>query len=1326
MATLALSAVGSAVGSALLPGGVSVLGASLSGAMIGQQLGALAGSYVDQALFGASGQSRTFTGPRLSDLSITASSEGAAIPRLFGRARLGGQIIWATNYEEEILKTTSGASGGGGKGGGGSSGGASTTQVEYRYYGNFAIAVAEGEIASIDRVWVDGAVLDLSQFTYRVYKGTHNQLPDSLLEAKQGAGNAPAYRGVAYIVFERMPLAQFGNRIPQFSFEVHRSVDAFHNLVRAVTVIPGSGEFVYGPDVVNHIVGGGQSEAENVHTKQGGTDWTVSIEQLQDALPNAKAVSLVVSWFGTDLRAGQCQLRPGVELAAKDTSPIVWSVAGLGRAAAHLVSLKDGKVAYGGTPSDATVVAAIQDLNGRGINVTFSPFVLMDVADNNGLINPYSGTAPQPSYPWRGRITIDPAPGQGASPDGTAAAGAQIASLVGTAQVAHFAILGTSVVYSGPAEWSLRRMILHNAHLCKAAGGVDAFVLLSELRGLSWVRDGAGSYPFVAALIALAADVRAVLGPATKITYAADWSEYFGHQPADGSGDVYFHLDPLWASANIDAIGIDVYWPLSDWRDGRNHLDWLAGTRANHDLDYLKGNLFAGEGFDWYYASQADRDNQLRTPITDGSGKPWVYRFKDLKSWWLNSHYNRPGGVEELAPTAWTPQSKPVWIMELGCGAIDKGANQPNVFVDPKSSESSFPYYSTGTRDDLIQRRYLQAFHEGFDPAHADYVAGANPVSSQYGAEMIDLSRLFVYAWDARPYPAFPNNIDVWGDAGNWHLGHWLNGRVANVPLDAALNAIMNDYDFSAFDVSGLHGALSGFVIDRVMAAREAIQPLELAFFFDSIESQGAIKFRHRGAHAAAAQVVPDDLVEESPDKALYGLTRAQETSLPASAKISYISAVGDYRSAVTEARRLVGASGRVSMADLPMVLDAPQAARIAETWLFEAWNAREKASFTLPPSKLAVESGDLIELTVTGRARTMRVIDVADHGARDIEALGLDVQVYDAIAGPVREGRAIEGAQSGAPLALFLDLPLLRGDETPHVGYVAATQTPWPGGGVAFYRSPESSGYVLKSVATAPAVMGVTLGDLPGGPAGRWDRATVLQVRLDAGALNSVTPLALLGGSNVAALQADNGEWEIVQFETAQLIAGNTYELSTLLRGQAGSEIHMRGPTTAGARFILLDSSLSPVEMTLDDIALPYNWTYGPANRDLGDSSYAVLQHAFKGAGLRPLAPVHLKGNRSAGGDLTIDWIRRTRTGGDGWEQPDVPLAEDSESYEIDILDAAGTTVLRTLITGTPSVIYSAVDQIIDFGAVQPNVKLRVFQMSAVIGRGSSAKATL
>jgi hypothetical protein len=89
--------------------------------------------------------------------------------------------------------------------------------------------------------------------------------------------------------------------------------------------------------------------------------------------------------------------------------------------------------------------------------------------------------------------------------------------------------------------------VLHVAKLAQVAGGVDAFVIGSELRGVTTVRDSAAHFPAVDALVTLAGDVRGLLGSATTITYAADWSEYRGHQPADDSGDVFFHLDPLWA-----------------------------------------------------------------------------------------------------------------------------------------------------------------------------------------------------------------------------------------------------------------------------------------------------------------------------------------------------------------------------------------------------------------------------------------------------------------------------------------------------------------------------------------------------------------------------------------------------------------------------------------------------------------------------------------------------------------------------------------------------------------------------------------------------------
>ncbi len=1318
MATLALAAVGAAVGSTVLPAGISFLGATLTGAAIGSQFGALAGSYVDNALFGSSGQSRAVEGPRLTNLHITASTEGAPIPRLYGRARLGGQVIWATDFEEEVI--TSSQSAGGGKGGS-FGGGASVTSTEYRYYANFAVALSEGPITRIGRVWADGRELDLTGITWRLHKGTETDAVDSLIAARDGAGNAPAFRGTAYIVFERLALAEFGNRVPQLSFEVQRTTDESDNDIRGLVLIPGSGEFVYSTVPVRQIVVTGYEVGLNVHSRQGPTDWDVAIDQLQSSLPNAKSISFVVSWFGTDLRAGNCNVVPGVEVNGKVTQPISWSVAGLNRAGAYVVSEHDNFAAYGGTPSDQTVIGAIRDLTARGLRVTMTPFILMDVPVGNTLPNPYGG-ASQPTYPWRGRITCHPAAGQSGTVDKTAAAAAQIASFVGTATPAHFSIVGDTVVYSGPNEWSYRRMILHQAFLAKAAGGIEAFQIGSELRGLSTVRSNANTFPFVTALMALAADVKSVLGPTVKVFYTADWSEYFGYQPGDGTGDVYFHLDPLWASASVDAIGVDVYWPLADWRDGRAHLDYQAGYRSVHDLNYLKANMQGGEGYDWYYGSQANRDAQIRTPITDGAGKPWVYRYKDIKSWWLNPHYNRPGGVESSTATAWVPQSKPFWFMEIGCPAVDKGANQPNLFVDPKSFENGLPYYSNGVRDDLMQKRFLQAFRDAFDWTKTGYVSGLNPVSTVNSERMVNLDHIHVYCWDARPFPEFPSDIVTWRDGANWSRGHWLNGRLSSTPLNEAVSRILKDFGFADYLAATLNGTVPGYVIDRVMSARDALQPLELAYFFDSVESGGKIAFRHRGQEGTAASFTTNDLVEVRAGDPLVTLTRGQETELPASAKLRFLSEEDDYQQAVAEARRLTGASGRVAQADLPIVLDDGLSGAMAETWLYETWAARERASFSLPPSSLALEPGDVVALTSGGRTRALRLTDVSEHGVREIEARSIDPDVYGRISSAGRTPAPKPPIQVGSPGIAFMDLPLLGATAAPESGYVAAVQVPWPGS-VAVYSSPQTSGYQLKALVPAPAAMGSTLDALLPGPEGRIDWRPTLRVKLIQGTLASADMVTMLGGANTAAIKNASGDWEVIQFLNATLVDVKTYELSGLLRGQGGTETAMQATVAADAPFVLLDSAVTQVPLAHGDINVTYNWRYGPGNRSIGDASYVTVPYAFKELGLRPYSPVRVKGAR-ASGDLAISWFRRTRIGGDTWDVTEVPLSEDSESYDVEIY--SGATLKRTLTATAPSVTYTTAQQTADFGSVQAAVSVKVYQKSVVYGRGAARAAVV
>ena len=894
MASILLASAGAAIGGSF---GGAVLG--LSGATIGGAVGSFAGSVIDSWIISSLAPGQRIEGQRLENLQITTSTEGAVIPRIYGRMRIGGNIICATDFTETVNTTTTG----GGKGGG-----PKITTTAYLYTASFAVALCEGAITNIGRIWADGKPLDLSNVTWRIYNGDETQQHDPFIAAKMGTGNAPAYRGTAYVMFEELPLEQFGNRIPQLSFEVFHPLvepDTAEGMVRAVTLIPGTGEFVYATEPVSRGTGG-NTASENVHATNAVPDIVAALDQLQAAAPNLLSISLVVSWFGTDLRAGNCQITPGVENATKLTTPEIWAVNGVARARAHVISLDaTGRTAYGGTPADFSVVQAIKEIKARGLRVTFYPFLLMDIPAGNTLPDPYSDNATtfeQAAYPWRGRITCSPAAGYAGTVDNTAGAATQVSAFMGNAQAADFSVSGEAVSWTGGADWGYRRMILHYAKLCAAAGGVDSFLIGSELRGLTTIRDGltiangAASYPVVTALKQLAADAANILGAGTAISYAADWSEYFGHQPQDGSGDLLYHLDPLWADPNISFIGIDNYLPLSDWRDGFDHADAQVGWASIRDLGYLRSNIEGGEGFDWFYASPANRSAQIRTQITDGAerfallspdrsftetsgatlldadfggpatrqndaafsamvplpatpidgvlferggsgtglllvlrdggtifryragkgsvtapdaetaildipvaampfdgevhelawdvilatgtirlwcdgallgsasatdgalnswagsgsgcfgasgsaatnitgeptvgwpvpcpnplfmydqaitrisgGSDWVFRPKDIRSWWSNAHQNRRAGNPLLQPSEWMPQSKPIRFTELGCPAVDRGTNQPNVFYDPKSAESALPYFSRGWQDEAIQRRYLEA-----------------------------------------------------------------------------------------------------------------------------------------------------------------------------------------------------------------------------------------------------------------------------------------------------------------------------------------------------------------------------------------------------------------------------------------------------------------------------------------------------------------------------------------------------------------------------------------------------------------------------------------
>ncbi len=470
--------------------------------------------------------------------------------------------------------------------------------------------------------------------------------------------------------------------------------------VGGVHLLPATGEFAYdtipAQGAQRVAAGLGPLLPMNCFYAPGGskTDYSYALDQLQAAHPECTTVSLVVAWFFNSENAASCNIYPSTNyllgeferLVGGVWTPSHWMVSSLTEAdypgVIPLPALRGTtNFVYGGTPSDPSIVRCIQDLKSRGFKVVFYPFLL--------------GTGS--GFPWRGRITY--------SPDISSAATSAVNAFLGSAAVGQFTqdAVNLTVAYSGYLyDWTYRRMILHYANLCCVAGGVNLFVIGSELRGLETIRgpawadagttDGSGyaiwDYPFVGGLVQLAADVRTTFNNSgyTKnlstlqnlITYSADWSSWMGYQHPGANGQ-WPHLDSLWASSNIDIVCFDNYLPLTDWTTGNGGVDatefwtapaytgaWpppsssmsnlgLSGVPTIYSSDYLTGNIEGGQYFDWYYNDGANdgrgfdpNGSGLQVSLCEGdrlaqarnaySANQQILANKQLRWWWNNTH----------------------------------------------------------------------------------------------------------------------------------------------------------------------------------------------------------------------------------------------------------------------------------------------------------------------------------------------------------------------------------------------------------------------------------------------------------------------------------------------------------------------------------------------------------------------------------------------------------------------------------------------------------------------------------------------------------------
>lgn len=531
----------------------------------------------------------------------------------------------------------------------------------------------------------------------------------------------------------------------------------------------------------------------------------------------------------------------------------------------------------------------------------------------------------------------------------------------------------------------------------------------------------------------------------------------------------------------------------------------------------------------------------------------------------------------------------------------------------------------------------------------------------------------------------------------------------------------------SDYDVTRLTDTLEGFILDRPITVRAALEYLTSAFFFDIVESDGILKCVPRGSESIKS-VPEDDLIpaKKKGVQDVLEINYAQELELPQRVNVTYLDRPFNYDPVTqTSQRQVVRAVDQVTV-NLPIVMGATRAKQISDITLYGTWKERTSFNLTLPPKYVRIEPTDVITVTVNNVPHEMRVFktNMEANGVMKVSAVAEDISSYDFYTPPGETSSTLEPPTLvPGTIAKFVDAPPLPSDTVANQGLlrigVAADGQNWNGS--AIYRSDdggEAGGntFTLLAGMDGAATFGAITTALPAGPFEVWDTVNEVEVILTSGSLASVSELGVFNGANAALIGN-----ELIQFENAQLIGENTYKLTKLLRGRQGTEWAI-GTHAAGERFMALTPALYTTAIANNLIGRQLFYKAVSVGNSLGNTD--ELAFTYTGRNLKPFAPVHVTGVRGGSGNLTISWIRRSRVDAEWRDGVGIPLGEESEVYEVDILD--GSTVVRTTPATSPTASYSAADQTTDFGSVQSSIDVKIYQLSAVVGRGYAAEATV
>ncbi|WP_353283390.1 glycoside hydrolase TIM-barrel-like domain-containing protein [Wolbachia endosymbiont (group A) of Pogonocherus hispidulus] len=650
-------------------------------------------------------------------------------------------------------------------------------------------------------------------------------------------------------------------------------------------------------------------------------------------------------------------------------------------------------------------------------------------------------------------------------------------------------------------ENQYNKFIEHYASIAKQTK-VEGFIIGSELVRLTKIRDEQGNYPAVIELVKLAKRIKLDLGKEVTVTYAADWSEYHSY-------DGWYNMDELWSSQFIDVVGIDAYFPLTDGPE----------PPFGYSAEDVMGGWSSGVGYDYFYDYSKIEPEKVK--YNDSR-----YAWKNIEKWWSEAHIN-PGGSK----TKWQPKMKKIWFTEYGFPSMNGCTNEPNVFVDKGSIESKYPRYSNGEVSFLSQK-----------------IAIEGTLKKWQSSEMVE--KMFLWAWDARPFPYFPNLCDVWADCHNWQTGHWIQGKLLQLNISDVLSDLLQKAGLKSdqFDTGGVKGLLSGYVINDQQPVRSIIKMLQSCYFFDVVEQDSKLKFIQKG-RAVTTGIPIGEMVFNNSSKSMQ-LVNISQLDLNNKVNVVYFNRNFGYPIDVKYAK--LPKQGTAITVEIPLIMEEGEAQNIAEVLLYSSWQERNIYNFKLPIKYAWLAPSDVITILDGEKKHTVRIIKTKfESMSIQVIGVGYDHSIYKLSFPSTRSLMLKEYPPShiSKTIVEMIDLPHVKGNSASFT--LINEEKNWKG--ATLFISYNDKDYKPIASTNKQSTYGYVMEST--------DEGLVIVLRFG----------KLLGiiDSNSALIGK-----EIVKFQNAELIDKNKYKLSDLTRGQKGTK------DATGEKFVLLDDSIISFEV--------------------------------------------------------------------------------------------------------------------------------------------------